>query len=791
MGDDNFLIRRVKLNSTAYPANNLNSNHIRQESIMKGFVSQASDPSMLAAVIMGGALSKGIQGFGYSKFLPLAQDSRLLFPLLKKGIDTAAVVGEAGAFVTTDRVLKVGFSGADPALLHWQGEQGLENAWKSAFVNFGAFRIIQPFTAQHNFIFRHASNSSTIVAANQVTGLLGLSPKPHEELTFQFIDASVLDLQMQSGMQLLHGISPRTNRPRVEDLIGWQKNTFDLSASKANPELSLEMLQPRLAARGEKAISDKLIVSELGTAPRWHEMLGIKVRFYLRLLLPKLPLAKDLIHLLKNNALDQRGQQFAFDALLRIAMEAPFPRRKQILSELKKSFYEAQSAPDFLKWMHILEVYLPHFHQTDLMEIGEHFRTKPLQSILSGKTIGEFITLIAYEITNRKSQMQESAVSDIETAHWLGQFISHEKASVGNTAARNCLLLLESLPPAEAKQWVDKYKTNFSEETSNLFYWIQHADQQLRSGQPLSEIAKTWYQQRNEAAFQQLKRNLASLYFPRDWSELTLQKNRIQNITELIAFQNALREKFLTSDSAKQNVAEQVWQNMTPSSRWTLLEVMVGPDQYISLTGAQALHLRKLATEGQLAKETAIGTPRRSITPTDEVLFILGNNHSVGVPEAFVDQKGGEEASRYLMIHHTHPYSFETRNIREIYPSTHYEGAESGDLYALSKQFNSLKEGEEIALSVTQTRGGSIYILRNIKGRAIVDIYTGIRQMPGRESRTIQDPELKDVRKNIRNWAESKGIDIHFFEVPYHQIELMEVPRYGMRNNQVREVIDP
>lgn len=788
MGDHNLLTRRANVGLTTYPAYNLSSYHIQQDAMGKSFVSGASDPSLLAAVMVGGAVSKGIQGIGYSKFLPLAENSKVLIPLLKTGVNTVAVAGEAGAFVVTDRSLKVSFAGADSSLLHWQGEQGLQKAWKSAFVNFGAFRVVNPFTAQQNFLFRHASNSSTIVAANQITGVLGFTPTPPENLTLQFVNASVLDFQMQGSMQLLHGIFPSMALPRAEDPALWQK-TISPAENRIFQEAFREILEPRLAAREESAVLDKAIPSVKAPPIPKRKILWLQFKFHLRALFRTLPLAKTLIELLQNNAASDQETNFAFSALQVLSKEASLARRNEILAELKTAFYEARDLSSMIKWMSILEHFLPHFNQTDLMEIGEYFKTNNLQSALSGKTVGNFITAIAYEITNKQFTMGQTEVGPLQTAEWLAGFMTHPKVSVGSSAAHNCLLILDSLPPLKARAFIEKYKNDFPPDATSHFYWALHAEQQL--SQPLSENARTWYQQRREIAFQKLRSDLREISFPPEWRNLEAQAARINSSSDLLAFQASLRQKLLSTEAHEQNGVERTWLQLSPSARWTLLEFFVGPDQYLPLTGAQALRWRRLAREGRLRRETAIATSQRSFGDHDTVLFILGNENSVGIPEAFVNQKGHEEASQYLMLHHTHPYSPETNNIREIYPSTHHEGAESGDLHALLSQFNKIKEGEEIALSVTHMRGGSIFVIRKINNTARLDIYTGIHPSLWTERVNIQHPELQSVRSKIREWARSKGLEMHFFEIPYDRIESMNVPSLHRPEPHVQEIPGP
>ncbi|GEM_PF-6708713 len=241
----------------------LSLDQIRMDGLLGSFSRQASDPYSMAAVLAGGTAFRALRGIGLGSLGALAGESRLAGMCARAGIHSLALVGEAGAFVGTERALRVGLEGADSSLLHWRGSNGMAKAWLSSIINFGSLRWAGSFAANQNAIFRHAFSSTAMVGANQFSASLGITPKSRESLMQQFVDASVLDLQMTASMGMLHTLGP--GLALYERSIDLEHAARMEGLSFLPPLSSLESLKPALAAEaiGKMPLESSRQFSEL------------------------------------------------------------------------------------------------------------------------------------------------------------------------------------------------------------------------------------------------------------------------------------------------------------------------------------------------------------------------------------------------------------------------------------------------------------------------------------------------------------------------------------------------
>jgi len=817
MGDNNILARRARVGLTAQPSHTLTSNQLQQDAIGQSFVSQASNPKTLVAVTFAGAAFKGIQGLGYGRVLPYLADSKAASVLLKAGVNGLAVTGEAGVFVLTERGIQA-LDGSDPHALRWGGENGFKRAWQNAFINFSGLRVAAPFTAGQNPFVRNFGHSTAMVGANQFSAALGLLPPPSESISLQFVNASVMDLQMTAGMQMLHGIFPATALPSPRDPALWLRSGEREGTREYGMRFVVEPQVPQLAA--EPGPLEKLGLKMIGSEFQGRSSEGMAwVSFRLKLALlgseGKSHLSQELLKTMERPGLGEKDLQFALKALSLTLPGFTPEQRSSLLSQAQAAYGRLHDPAYRQAWIYLVAQIAPRLEGAEkfdaaclLMEaalspysgianLAEESLSREMQGLskrqlvqagaillrlefqpeLAGKRVRGIIANLALEIDAKREG--NSVAESVEAARWFAQFMAHPEYRLGSEASLNWLELLKALPPAEARALIDASKGDMPAGPASHLYWAAFSQRQLGMGD-LSELAKNWHQQRREIALARFSADLQALPLPREWADLSQRASRIRSVDEALQFQADFRAKLRSSDPAVQGLVENWWAGLPQAQRWSALQIFVGPDLYLPMKGAEALRWRRLAGQG-LSHETGIASLQANLGEGDPALFVLGNRSTVGLPEAFVDQVGIEEAAQYLMNHHTHPHT--ASDLNQIYPSTFVEGGGSGDLHALMGRFEKLPEGGEIALSVTHALGGSIFALKKSQGRPQFSIYTGIR--PGLTPSTIRDPRLAAVRQGIRAWAKGRGAELRFFELPYDGIEKMRYQGLG------REISEP
>lgn len=796
----------------------LSPGQVAQDKLLSQAAAEARNPYTLTAIVAGVGIGKSIEKLGYaglSEALPFLGKSKIASPLFKTGIQGTALAGNAGAFTLTERYFKVKWAGADSALLQWEGEQGIKNGWLSAFFNFGAFHLANPFTRNLNPLLRHTSNASILVAANHGTGFLAWTPKPEGTWAEQLIQASILDLQIQGGMQMLHGILPFLRTPSAKDILlhqqkSWFERPQEYSALAvfASPE-GMGWFERQSLAR----IRGDLKQAQAGDI-RW-----LQFRWLFRFLgrEGKQALASDFARLLEEPQLSEKNVIFVLEALPKTFLELS-PEQKSSLFEQAKNAYDTNPDPSFrLRWIYLIRDLLPHLEAhtrlqalrlaleadlnpnpglaetgdsilyaqleklspAELMHLGESLATMDFPQS-AGQRVRQLLHSLTEQTQQRIREMGDNENSArFKMARWLGALLGSPESIVAGMANLCWLEFIQKLPETDAHALIREYHDQFSLDNPNYFYWAVFADRQLAHPEKLDPFTQHWYELRRQKALQHLNQNLRGLAFPAEWTELS--RKNVESVNDLVRIQEALRGRLKSMDNADSSIISNWWKDLPDGNRWFVLELFVGPQKYLRITGAEARRLIQLAGEG-LGQETGLASKKYTLENQDDVLFTLGNRNSVGLPDAFISASGHEEASHYLMLHHSHPRSSTGRDLNQIYPSTYTEGGSGGDLHALYSRFEKMQEGERISLAVTHALGGSIFSLHKRNGKAELSIYSGIKN----SAHSLQDRDLVALRQRIRAWAEKEKISLDFYEAPYHFIEGLKVPDAG----QARKISD-
>jgi len=94
----------------------------------------------------------------------------------------------------------------NPNLWRWSGPGGLRQGLLSSLVTFSTLKGFGRLTQGQNLIARHLAQDTGMVIGHQMTGALGIAPKPEEPLIEQFLHAEATNLQIEAGMALGHGL---------------------------------------------------------------------------------------------------------------------------------------------------------------------------------------------------------------------------------------------------------------------------------------------------------------------------------------------------------------------------------------------------------------------------------------------------------------------------------------------------------------------------------------------------------------------------------------------------------
>src|SRR4030095_11392162 len=117
------------------------------------------------------------------------------------------LTAEVSAFELSNRTLQ-SVGAENRYLWRWSGSGGIRQGLLQSFVTFGALKGAGRFAQGENLIAQHLLQDSAMVLGHQVTGALGIVPRPAGTLAEQFLHAEATNLQVGAGMTLVHGGAP-------------------------------------------------------------------------------------------------------------------------------------------------------------------------------------------------------------------------------------------------------------------------------------------------------------------------------------------------------------------------------------------------------------------------------------------------------------------------------------------------------------------------------------------------------------------------------------------------------
>src|SRR4029453_17777408 len=173
------------------------------DGLVGGFAAQATDWRSLAAMVAGGMAYRtgriGIMGLGNSSALRVSTTLRVA----SVGLGLTA---EVSTFELTHRSLSS--PSQNPNLWRWNGSGGIRQGLLQSFVTFGALKGAGRLVQGENLIAQHLFQDSAMVLGHQVSGALGIAPRPTGTLAEQFLHAEATNLQIGAGMALAGRLAP-------------------------------------------------------------------------------------------------------------------------------------------------------------------------------------------------------------------------------------------------------------------------------------------------------------------------------------------------------------------------------------------------------------------------------------------------------------------------------------------------------------------------------------------------------------------------------------------------------
>jgi len=168
------------------------------DSLVGGFVSQATDWRSLAGFTAGGLASRtariGAMGFGSGNLIRIAS----------VGLGLTA---EVSTFELTNRTL-ISSKSEISNLWRWSGSGGIRQGLLQSFVTFGTLKGAGRLVQGENFLVQHLVQDSAMVAGHHLSGALGFAGRPRGTLAEQILNAEATTLQIGAGMALSHRFAP-------------------------------------------------------------------------------------------------------------------------------------------------------------------------------------------------------------------------------------------------------------------------------------------------------------------------------------------------------------------------------------------------------------------------------------------------------------------------------------------------------------------------------------------------------------------------------------------------------
>ncbi|MFO1519467.1 MAG: AAA family ATPase [bacterium] len=233
------------------------------DTMVSNFVAQATEWHSLAAMMAGGLAYR----YGKIAILGVGGEWAGTSSLANAFLRGASVAGGLGlevlTFETVHRGLLTlsGHGGENPNMWSWNGQGGWKQGLASSYVNFGILKGAGALCNGQNIVVQHFFQDTAMVAGNNLTALLNLTPKPEGSLAEQLLHAEATNLQLAAGMGLVHMAAPGvTAWERVLDLTVEAKGKLEAAERSKNfnpllPQLALALAE----ARGMEAPEPSLV----------------------------------------------------------------------------------------------------------------------------------------------------------------------------------------------------------------------------------------------------------------------------------------------------------------------------------------------------------------------------------------------------------------------------------------------------------------------------------------------------------------------------------------------------
>src|SRR4030095_10479829 len=185
------------------PSTTLTRIQSQVDQLVGGAVAQATDGKMLVSMVVGATAFR----LGRLGIAALGEGTSLRALSLGGGL-----AAEVSAFELTPRGLLSAFAGGNgpfyAILWSWNGSGGIRQGLLHSFVSFGALKGAGRLTQGENLIAQHLFQDTALGLGHQVSGALGITPRPTESLAEQFLHAEATNLEIGAGLFLAHGMAP-------------------------------------------------------------------------------------------------------------------------------------------------------------------------------------------------------------------------------------------------------------------------------------------------------------------------------------------------------------------------------------------------------------------------------------------------------------------------------------------------------------------------------------------------------------------------------------------------------
>src|SRR5262245_10560537 len=184
--------------STSFSQNEFTETQSQVDRLVSGFVEHATDGRSLAAMTAGGMAYRlgriGVLSAEIKNFESLRWVSSL----------AVGLGSEASAFEMTNRLIVHA-----PNLWQWDGPGGIRQGWLSSLITFGSLKCFGKLAEGQNLILQHGFQDAGMVLGHQLAYLAGIGPRPEGTIAQQFLNAEAANLQLASGMSLVHSSFPK------------------------------------------------------------------------------------------------------------------------------------------------------------------------------------------------------------------------------------------------------------------------------------------------------------------------------------------------------------------------------------------------------------------------------------------------------------------------------------------------------------------------------------------------------------------------------------------------------